>query len=321
MRPICLIALFLIAAEKVASFVIDGRYSFGDGIRFRFCQGSVSLIKPCASNRMTTHRWTRKSVQPTGSEFLEYQSMTMLMTKETDSLATSEVTQKKSRRTTSKVQLQTNDNTPSSVDERVAAKSDLFNAKLAEQRLHWKLDTDEFLVDFTHNETDNTHFLSKIRFDIRGNPLPLRRHRSSRGFMYNPSAGAQESFRQTVQSIVNSHRGSANNTQYPLFAAHHLLRMTMIFYLKRPKSHFIGSRPGPGRLRDCAPHSMSLSKKDVDNLAKFVMDSLNGIAYADDHQIGCLHVTKLLDDCDECLGKTSVLFEVLTKDGMEGLLL
>jgi hypothetical protein len=51
------------------------------------------------------------------------------------------------------------------------------------------------------------------------------------------------------------------------------------------------------------------------------MDSLNGIAYADDHQIGCLHVTKLLDDCDECLGKTSVLFEVLTKDGMEGLLL
>ncbi|GKY91716.1 hypothetical protein MPSEU_000143400 [Mayamaea pseudoterrestris] len=193
------------------------------------------------------------------------------------------------------------------------------------QPLHWNVDTDEFLLAYTHNATDNSRFLSKIRFDIRGNPLPLRRHRSSRGFMYNPSAAAQESFRTTVQHVVSAATNDpaqyVNDSSYPLFAAHHMLRMTMIFYLKRPKHHFTANRPGYGRLKENAPHALlSLTKKDVDNLAKFVMDSLNGMAYADDHQIGSLHVTKLLDDSDECLGRTRVQIEVLQKADMEGLL-
>lgn len=37
-------------------------------------------------------------------------------------------------------------------------------------------------------------------------------------------------------------------------------------------------------------------KPDCDNIAKAILDALNGIAYADDAQIAALHVSKFYDD-------------------------
>jgi Holliday junction resolvase RusA-like endonuclease len=44
----------------------------------------------------------------------------------------------------------------------------------------------------------------------------------------------------------------------------------------------------------------------VDNLAKFVLDSLNGLLYDDDRQVCSLHATRLLDNDGLCLGSTEV---------------
>ncbi len=216
-------------------------------------------------------------------------------------------------------------------------------------------------------ETEHT---KKIHFTIRGNPLPLQRHRTYRNFVYNPSAQKQKQFYQTVLSILPTlcFTNNANNNNQtihhvssslssvfdqhqrqhgedvivssssilklnnsatealiqgnqadifnndvlvesiqPFFKEDEFLHIKILFHLKRPKNHFLSNKPGPGRLRSQYSCNNRVSTRvDVDNLAKFVLDSLNGILYVDDRQIVELHVKKVFDNEDECLGKTQV---------------
>lgn len=41
-------------------------------------------------------------------------------------------------------------------------------------------------------------------------------------------------------------------------------------------------------------------RRDLDNLAKTVLDALNGVAWADDSQIHTLHLRKTIDRADPC---------------------
>lgn len=66
------------------------------------------------------------------------------------------------------------------------------------------------------------------------------------------------------------------------------LHMTCIFAFDRPKSHLRKN----GALAKGAPLEKT-SKPDLDNLAKFVKDALNGVAYKDDSQIINLTVSKI----------------------------
>lgn len=198
---------------------------------------------------------------------------------------------------------------------------------------------------------------SMVRFTIRGNPLPLRRHRTKRGFVYNPSAAAQESFKTVVrqhfenvnpstltksQAIPRNHSQTSSeiiitddDDKKPtmhigseissvLFESYQQLAMTVVFYMKRPKSHFVSSKAGPGRLR--LPYNLTsgetvnsmypTSTSDVDNLAKFVLDSLNGVLYEDDRQVISLHAIKVYDDfCPTnencCLGSTEICIRAI----------
>lgn len=61
------------------------------------------------------------------------------------------------------------------------------------------------------------------------------------------------------------------------------LRMACSFVFERPKSHF-GTGKNAGVLKESSPE-YHLKVPDVDNLLKFVCDSLNNIAYKDDCQI------------------------------------
>jgi hypothetical protein len=203
---------------------------------------------------------------------------------------------------------------------------------------HWRLDTDELIFhgrpspDSEATEmtattaTDRSNV--RLRFTVRGNPLPLRRHRTSRGFVYNPSAPAQASFRQIVQSVVFPNRNPNDDDDndgdgdapQPLFPEEYTLAMTIVFRTKRPMNHFIGSKPAAGRLKASAPSQTAPTRCDVDNLAKFVLDSLNGLLYHDDRQIASLHVTKLLDNHDDCRGSTEVCLRVLADDNVSTLL-
>jgi hypothetical protein len=159
---------------------------------------------------------------------------------------------------------------------------------------------------------------------VRGNPLPLRRHRTSRGFVYNPSAAAQASFRSHVNELVFGTRlvehepNSSACSLPPLFAAETSLAVTLILRLKRPLSHFRASKREAARLKANAPPALtSTTRTDADNLAKFVLDACNGLLYEDDRQIQTLHVIKQLDNHDTCLGSTQLLVRCID-ESMEG---
>jgi Holliday junction resolvase RusA-like endonuclease len=167
---------------------------------------------------------------------------------------------------------------------------------------HWIDESDPFDIDY--KDVDGQATVSQLWFKVRGNPRPLVRHRTGRGFVYNPSAHLQESFRQVVQDLVFS-----DGLHPPLFSSpddDHCLVMTIVFRLKRPKKHFVGGKPGPERMRDNAPLQTSPTRTDVDNLCKFVLDSLNEVLYADDKQIVSVQITKLLDNEGLCEGSTEI---------------
>lgn len=86
--------------------------------------------------------------------------------------------------------------------------------------------------------------------------------------------------------------------------------------MKRPKSHFIANQPGYDRLKSSAPSKINIRnlRSDVDNMAKFVMDSLNGLLYVDDRQVVVLNVRKVLDCDGLCLGATDVEISVVKEE-------
>ena len=179
--------------------------------------------------------------------------------------------------------------------------------------MFWKDDNSTVVLQ-TYSD-DGT--IRAVTFCVSGNPRPLSRHRTARGFMYNPSAPAQKVFRNVVLSMipelvgnVTTNDGSANNRVPPetalRFHPDKQLALSLRFEMRRPKAHFVGNKPGEGRLKKTAPGRFSPIRTDVDNLAKFVMDSLNEFLYEDDRQVATLHATKLLDDHGNCDGRITV---------------
>ncbi len=63
------------------------------------------------------------------------------------------------------------------------------------------------------------------------------------------------------------------------------------FYMPRPKNHY-GTGRNAGKLKKDAP-IFHIKKPDLDNLVKFVLDCLNGVAWKDDSQIYNLTATKI----------------------------
>lgn len=70
------------------------------------------------------------------------------------------------------------------------------------------------------------------------------------------------------------------------------LTCSLRFVLPRPKSHYRSGR-NAHLLKNSAPkHPLASRSGDVDNLAKAVLDEMNGWAYVDDAQVVELHITK-----------------------------
>ena len=159
-------------------------------------------------------------------------------------------------------------------------------------------------------EESKSKVASTVHFKIYGNPRPLQRHRTTRWRTYNPSAEYQEHFQDAFKKLVRNFYGKSIDD--PLFGATEYLSTTIVFRMKRPKSHFVNNKPGPGRLKAKSPPLLASIRSDVDNLTKFVLDSLNGVLYEDDRQIVSLRATKLLDNEDDCVG--SIEFFVRSVD-------
>lgn len=167
---------------------------------------------------------------------------------------------------------------------------------------------------FWHNTSDPTIFhyqndtLIGLQFRIRGNPLPLQRHRQTRrGFVYNPSSSAQTLFREALEAQLG------NNKHRPLLGEAPL-HMSCQFHMKRSLSDFVANTRGRPLKKSKIQTQWSTTPRtpDVDNLAKFVLDSFNGLLYADDQQIVSLSVMKQRDNQGDCLGYTDIQLSILT---------
>jgi len=119
-------------------------------------------------------------------------------------------------------------------------------------------------------------------FLIPGTPQALKRHRTYRfgnkNINVDPSSAAKENF--LLQAL--EHRPPE-----PLREA---LAVTLQFCFARPKSHFRGK--SSTRLKADAPH-WHTGRPDVDNLQKFIMDSLNGTFWHDDSCIASIKAEKI----------------------------
>ena len=125
-----------------------------------------------------------------------------------------------------------------------------------------------------------------IKLSILGEPKAQKRHRHVRmgNFVrqYDPSASDKGDFLSIVQY---------NAPKEPFCGA---LAVSIRFYFTRPKSHFKTGK-NSHVMKDTAP-LWHTSKPDVDNMAKFLMDSLNKIYWKDDSYIADCWITKQYDD-------------------------
>ena len=126
--------------------------------------------------------------------------------------------------------------------------------------------------DICENETEDA-LGCKLSFTVKGTPQPKERPRATmRGtypVMYTPKNTVQ--FERYVKEVASKYA--------PPKLLSGALYMTLSFYLQRPQS--LSSKV-----------MYDIKRPDVDNLAKSIMDALEGVIYEHDAQVIHLDVTK-----------------------------
>ena len=107
-----------------------------------------------------------------------------------------------------------------------------------------------------------------IKFTIPGQPVPKARPRVTRKGTYTPET--TKHYEKVVQASF-----MATKTRKMMDGP---LKADLVFYLSKPK------RPKHPR--------HPITKPDIDNYQKAVMDALNGMAYCDDSQIVVVYAEK-----------------------------
>lgn len=118
-----------------------------------------------------------------------------------------------------------------------------------------------------------------IIFEILGQPIAKQRPRVTRsGIAYTPSKTVN------YETLVK-YTYQSKYPQQELMLGYIEAYITAIFPI--PKSY---SKKKTEEL--LSGHSNYDKKPDCDNLAKIILDSLNGLAYKDDSQVTVLHIRK-----------------------------
>ena len=140
--------------------------------------------------------------------------------------------------------------------------------------------------------------IAMVSFVIKGIPKvkqrPVFSTRGGNVRIYTPKSTA------TFENLVKIK--AEEQFKHPLDGA---ISLAIRFYLPRPQRLIWKRKPMPEIYSDKRP--------DIDNLAKAVIDGLNGVAFKDDGQIADLHITKKFHAGDE-EPKTIVMVEKVKED-------
>jgi Holliday junction resolvase RusA-like endonuclease len=120
----------------------------------------------------------------------------------------------------------------------------------------------------------------QITFEIPGEPMGKQRPKFGKGFTYTPEKTVN------YETLVKMEYHNQINKMLD-----GEIRAKIIAFYPIPKSAS-KKKQFSMRMGDVMP----TKKPDADNIAKIVLDSLNGIAYKDDSQVVNLQVCKLYAD-------------------------
>lgn len=121
--------------------------------------------------------------------------------------------------------------------------------------------------------------MKKFDFLIEGPPKGKGRPRVTKNGTFTP--------RETLdyeRQVVNAWRSVAGDW---MAAPGQPVAVRVIAYFDIPKSH-----PKWKREKEASGYLKPTKKPDADNIAKIIMDGLNGVAYNDDAQVTSLYVGK-----------------------------
>jgi Holliday junction resolvase RusA-like endonuclease len=130
----------------------------------------------------------------------------------------------------------------------------------------------------------------QIDFFVKGRPQGKARPRVTRYGTYTPQT--TKDYEQKVRvAFWQSNNSTKRTTPTPAFAADVCVSAEIVAYYEIPKSWSKKKRAAAieGRLRPTV-------KPDTDNIAKIILDSLNGLAYHDDKQVVRCSVSKWYGD-------------------------
>ena len=122
-----------------------------------------------------------------------------------------------------------------------------------------------------------------ISFSVKGNPQSLKRHRMFRKgkslIAVDPSQGDKADF----LALAHQHA-----PEKPIDSP---VRLCVLFTFSRPKNHYRTN----GTVKPWAS-TIKTSKPDIDNLIKFILDSLNGFFWRDDCLVYTVEAVKQYGD-------------------------
>ena len=124
----------------------------------------------------------------------------------------------------------------------------------------------------------------KLTITVPGTPVADTRPRVTKNGVYDPRAKEKLRFRDYAKA------------QCLYLPPKDAVMLFATFIMPRPKSHY-GTGRNSGKLKPSAPiRYQHTVKPDIDNLLKFVLDALNGIAYVDDKQVAFCSAKKRYTD-------------------------
>lgn len=121
-----------------------------------------------------------------------------------------------------------------------------------------------------------------ISFTVEGTAVPKQRPRISRGRAYTPKRT-----KDYEECVLNEFRSSYRGF-YPAFGKDVPVRICITVSQEIPKS-WSKKKRAQAESGEIVPLSRN---GDVDNIAKSILDALNGFAYEDDCQVTTLIITK-----------------------------
>lgn len=153
----------------------------------------------------------------------------------------------------------------------------------------------------------------EVTFTIHGNPAPMQRPRVNfrNHSVYSPSFVLLREFKNLIKAsiIPPEYKGLLFNS------CDEKVEVDMTFRMQRPLYHFVGNSRN-NALKETylqAGPSFTTAGGDIDNLGKFVLDSLEGTIYYNDKQVTRTVMQKVWDDEGGCNGSAAIRIVGLTQ--------